>query len=314
MSFGLLATATIPQEVIVGSGPPPVASDRYIKGLTFLDTFDRADGPLGGTLPDSGSLGMEWDAFYAESGQSIQIVSNRIKVGSPGGAVVQISASYGDRTIMQVTYKMGTQALDTFGGYGLRRTAWPVGADQRYTSDWNNNANNFTLRQTDTGGSTNNGQAISIPDNSFFHNRLIVDGPEGSEVLAVYAEEVGSLDDRDDDLTLLQELTASRHPDFAGSGPIIRLTLFRSSEADYMFICGLDIEVTNLPSGFKARALGPITSRSAVVESAGTASMRVNSWALPITSIEILNGADVSQEVITPVDGVFGGDKYNFGG
>jgi cytoskeletal protein CcmA (bactofilin family) len=75
---------------------------------------------------------------------------------------------------------------------------------------------------------------------------------------------------------------------------------------DECFLCGRNIVVTGLPTGWKVQ----VDARTAVVESGGSVTIDVDTWALPATTIKVLDGADVEQGTLTPSGGIFGGDIY----
>lgn len=77
---------------------------------------------------------------------------------------------------------------------------------------------------------------------------------------------------------------------------------------DEFFVCGRNLVVTGLPAGWKVQVDG----RAAVVESGGSVTINIDTWALPATTLKILDDADVEQDSITPSGGIWGGDEYSF--
>jgi hypothetical protein len=83
-----------------------------------------------------------------------------------------------------------------------------------------------------------------------------------------------------------------------------------SSEHHYDDVCSYrsnSVTVTNLPSGWSARTGGVTASASA-----GTATIDAGGLSYPFTSVEVLDASAAVVQIITPSDGVWGGDAYRF--
>lgn len=78
------------------------------------------------------------------------------------------------------------------------------------------------------------------------------------------------------------------------------------SDFDEFFVCGVEITVTGIPTGWKIR----IDSRPAAVESGGSVTIDVTTWALPATTIRLFDVDDVEQATLSPASGIWGGDVY----
>jgi hypothetical protein len=88
----------------------------------------------------------------------------------------------------------------------------------------------------------------------------------------------------------------------------------RGHQVGHWFWCGRDVVVTGLPAGFSVELDGPVVTRAPVSPVAGVATVDVDTFALPITTVRVLNAASVIDAEITPADGVWGGDVYEYSG
>jgi hypothetical protein len=76
--------------------------------------------------------------------------------------------------------------------------------------------------------------------------------------------------------------------------------------ADVAFICGRNIQVNGLPTGWKVK----LDADSPVTESGGSVTFNVDARQLPVLVLKVLNVADVVQVQFTDVDDIWGGDIF----
>jgi hypothetical protein len=76
--------------------------------------------------------------------------------------------------------------------------------------------------------------------------------------------------------------------------------------ADAVFVCGRNIVINGLPSGWKVR----LNTDAPVTESGGSVTYNVDDYQLPVATLKILNAADITQATFNEASGIWGGDVY----
>jgi hypothetical protein len=261
---------------------------RTTDGLVFRDDFNRAD---------SATVGNGWTEITPANAE---ILSNQLKF-SGACNVHRNTPAMPDDLIIQANVNLnGTQV-------NVITARWDIGAIDLYNLEIH--TGNWNLRKYIAG--------VIILDDSFsqtlsaawYGHRMVleVDGSDLLLRLLATAALAGSTD-LNDDFVLKASLTDVSP--ISNGAPSNSYQIGQSGSGsgimDEFILCGRNIGVTGLPTGWKVQ----IDSRTAVVESGGSVDINVDTWALPATTIKVLDGADVEQGTLTPSGGIFGGDIY----
>lgn len=267
-------------------------------GLIFRDQFDRADDP---------SVGNGWTEIGATG--LLSLTDNQLKKTSGNGAGVRQSSSLtpSQDVIIQTNFRAGS---DRHGSFLLAKSDVITSINDAYVfradDDGFGSDTVWTIRRVKGGTQTilasqNNNPAIG--NGAVYGHRGIVAGTTLKQLHSSITE----LDDIVTDFSLVQSVVDGNPPvnfgDFIGASIAVSV-----GNADEFFICGRNITVTGMPTGWKVQ----VDARAAVVESGGTAVVDVDTWALPLTEIKILDDNDVERNSDTPVGGLWGGATYTF--
>ena len=290
MTIGLLTSIYRPRSAGTGS------LSRYILGLLERDQFNRAD---------NSSVGNNWDDSL---GAPFEILNNQLRAASGFPIINRHEISMPTDWIMQCN--MQAQLLTEFQAVYISESNFLTfevsDTNNRVRMRYKENNNTVTREDTSMG---------AIADRDPFTVRLIrTSGSQASEETDIYWSRIGSLQD------LTQSLAHGGNIDVSAEGSInslnqdapIRYLTDGINDADEYILCGRVIQVTGLNSGFKARFIDATTTGSLSVESSGTASLRVQGESLPMSRIEVTDGADVLVASFEVSGGIWGGDRYDF--
>ena len=114
----------------------------------------------------------------------------------------------------------------------------------------------------------------------------------------------------DNDLTLVLEHSSSATIS-ATTESYIELAPQAPNRLDQFFVCGRNVLITGLTGFHQARILGPAATQSFVTQINGTASIDVDTYAMPMTTLEIADRHENTLALITPAKGIWGGDEYS---
>lgn len=277
-----------------------VSFSRTTEGLIFRDQFDRSDDP---------NVGNGWSKVG--SGASlVSLTDMQIEkdAGDIGGIRQDVGGSVasGD-LICQVNFRPGSDRhgielnlkLDLLvgfnNGYFFQADDAGFGSPTKWEIISRKASSDSTL--ISTSGSPSFGQG------NIFAIRASI---EGANCRLLYAD-ITSLTQLDTDFTAKADLTDPDPP--TSTGDIVGARIRNSvGDLDEFFVCGKYVSVSGLPTGWKVQ----VDSRTAVEESGGSVSIDVDTWALPATTIKILDDGDVEQETLTPGTGIWGGDAYAY--
>jgi hypothetical protein len=284
---------------LLGGGAPWFTIERGTSGLVLYDPFTRGD---------SATLGNGWTDY--ESGGTSAISSNACAMSAglfQVGGGSRSSPTLPDDWLVQHT-------VDATGGSGdYTGTLWTRwdGVSQHTTGDgyffqWNANSGNIFLKECNAGTISQHATVAWTDPASGFSTFRFVGEVDGSNLkLRGYAAEASSLTDLSGDLTLKMSATdtstikTDTNYGFSCSNA--------QGTSDNYIACGRNITVTGLLSGYKIQ----VDSRTAVAEVGGTVTIDVDTWALPATTIRVLNSAGkAASDDLTPSGGIYGGDIY----
>lgn len=269
---------------------------RDTVGLVFFDDFNRSNRNLDG---DNG-----WEE---ESAGVYDIVGNIVE-GRGGSGGHEMGQPLGDQDEIIVQFNSESQSQQTRGHIFCLAPTVDIGGSGAY---WVNVKGGNGYRIAIAGGGVIGSGGTAPGNGTPATLRLVVDKSVSPVELRCYAVKgITNLQDLSNDLTLQASATDAGTPpsgsyfgiyDGDGSNTV-------DTDFDEFFVCGRNIAVTGLPSGWKVQ----VDSRAAVVESGGSVEIDVDAWALPATTIKILDDSDVEQDSLTPSGGIWGGDEYSF--
>ncbi|MFP3947145.1 MAG: hypothetical protein ACLFWG_00310 [Longimicrobiales bacterium] len=271
---------------------------RTTEGLFFREQFTAADQQLDGyngwEESDPGSYQIASNVVEARwAVDGARQAYNNLGLGERD-VIVQVNAVRNSEEVL-VTLRAGATSLDphdTTGAYGLS-----VKAGEGYRI-----FKGGTGELLGSGGS-----APGIGVNAGI--RLIVK-EEGSDhrVRVFVAEGITDLQTLDVDPTFVLSVLDTDAPDLqdwyglqVGDG-----SNAGDSDFDEFFVCGREIVVTGLETGEKIQ----VDERTPVEESGGEVRIDPEGWALPATTVKVLDPDDNEVASLTPGDGVWGGDEY----
>lgn len=258
---------------------------RTTDGLVLRDNFNRAN---------NAAVGNGWEeSIPADS----EILSNAVFI-SPRSTIQRETPVQPDDLIIQINFT-GSQQVSL----AARRD---VVANDYYSLDLGSTT--WRLHKT-VGGSFPITAEFTESINGLHGIRLVLE-EDGADVLVSFytAIDIASLVALDDDFTLrVSFVDTSPLPNDAGVEYFFSKAINSGAATfDEFILCGRNIVVSGLPTGWKIK----VDARTAVVESSGSVTINVDTWALPATTIKVLNGADVEQATLTPSGGIFGGDIF----
>lgn len=270
-------------------------------GPLFRDQFNR---------PDSNTVGGGWTEVESTAGGN-QILSNALRqLAAENPRVVQEAlASHPADFIVQVTTKPGS--LNTYQILA-RGFDWVAQGPDRstYASAPSESLDVARLFRVDHGVSSLLGSvSVTQVAGEFWQDRM-VGIVEGANVrLKNYLTKVSSLTDLTATPVLrLNVLDTAVPSNLADEVAMLQGGGTTVADRDEFFLCGLDVFVIGLPSGFSARVDGG----TPVVESGGTAAIRLDTLPLPFTLIEVLDTSATVVAADTPVGGGWGDETYTF--
>ena len=278
-----------------GGGGGGNTLSRTTSGLVFRDQFNRSNRVLNG---DNG-----WEESNAGT---YDIVSN-VVVGDSGGANggEGVGNSLGDQGSVIVQANHRSDSEQTKGRLVANADApagWPTG--------WSINAKSgsgYRIGEHDGTGTIGSGGSAPADGTEFVY-RLVIDKTVSPIEIRAYRDEtLANLQDLSKDPSLVASATTTDDQtgtyyglyDGDGSNAV-------NGDWDEFFVCGRNIVVSGIPTGWKIQ----VDSRTAVVESGGSVEIDVDAWALPATTIKLLDASDVEQDSLTPSGGIWGGDVY----
>lgn len=273
-----------------------VSISRVTSGLVFRDDFDRGDGS---------TIGNGWSE-QEDSSATLQIVSQQVKSTSGAGALKAIyrtSPALPDDVIIQCN--MSTDNNGQQVGPFIRGTTPTNYVGYNLTQHIYDTGNNFLYLKE---GTTTQAYWVDTTYNrgDWVGVRLVGELSGSSYLLRGYSGLLSGSTDLGVDLPQRVSWadTTSVFTDTTW-GIIINRGV---SYADTFFVCGRNVTVTNVPSGYKVQ----VDSRTAVVSDGSDVVVDVDGWALPCTTIKVLDATDTELASLTPSGGIYGGDVYDF--
>jgi hypothetical protein len=281
--------------------PSAPEMSRSFSGLLLADDFNR---------PDSASLGNGWTDH--ESGGTVVISSN---MATASAGLFQTAG--GQRStpptssdwIMQhnVNFEGGNgdyvgSLMSNWNGINIHSTG------DGYQFQWNANSQQIFIKEWNTGiGSQKDSGVWTDPGSGWSTFRLVGETSASHLLLRAYVISASNSEDQSNDFGTAKMNTDLASPKTAANYGWVSSNAI--SVTDVYFICGRNISVSGLPSGWKVR----IDSRASVTEDgAGNVEINVDEWALPATTLYVLDASDAEQDSITPASGIYGGDTYVF--
>lgn len=267
-------------------------------GLVFRDQFDRAD---------SNTLGNSWEESESAasdlsiSGNQVRgaAVGNSYGAGRPAG---EIGAT--DPTLVQVNVRGQSGSL-----FLLRARANDIiGTDgYRFFADFRDGQEDWILNKLVGGSSTT--LCLSTVDPPLANQWRGVRGMvKGTNVKLLSTGVLANGQDLSEDFVSRCDETDDPAIEGFDRTTFERLDAVDAIDLDEFIVCGVEIVVSGLPTGWKAQVDG----RAAVTEVGGVATLDPTTWALPAGTIRVLDDGDVEQVMLTPAAGIWGGDVYEF--
>jgi len=303
--LGLLG-ATRNQTRLVPRPPPSVI--KQVEGLIFWDDFNKSNQPLDGTTPLVGGGNWEHATSLWPSNEPY-IVSNEATASANSEAFLSASATQTDyiaqmgRNYSALGWNWRTNYQDD-PTVNVNQIRIEISSAIPRLNVRRNGATTIQINGTSIGG---------VPET--LHRLVVQDlgAPSISASHLVIVNPTGGRAAMDLDFT-----SPSQVLNGSGNGPDPRVggRMFwgDGSKADNVFICGRNISVVGLDTGYKMRLMGgAAVTRSVVVESGGTASLNVDSLALPMDRLEVLDGSDIIVASFDSASYIWGGDEFKFG-
>jgi hypothetical protein len=172
---------------------------------------------------------------------------------------------------------------------------------------WNATADIYTLRVAGNGKNF----AQTIPNLSRANFRMVVEDSGSFTLTRLYHffNAALSMSDATNDVTLVGEHSGAIVS--ATTQSAIGLSEKLENLQDTFFICGRNVTVTGLSGSHQARIVGPDNTQEYVTQVNGTASINVDTYAIPMTTLEIADRCGNTLATITPAKGLWGGDEYS---
>lgn len=296
--MGAVAAAGIGEAEEPGNGGGDPEITRTTEGFVFRDQFDAADQTLDGYNSweegDPGSYDIVSNIVEARWASNGRRRAMRDMGSDHGSVIVQHNAVRNSDAYLTVIRLNATSLTSLATSYQI---------NVKDGSDWR-------IVKSGTGVIATGG---SVPGTGTIVGvRFVLETTNGGDDADLRAYQSGTLDDLQDlteDFSLQVSVSDTDRPTGTyygfehGDG-----SSAADADADEFFICGRNIKVTGLPTGWKVQ----VDSRAAVEESGGEVEIDVDEWALPATTVKVLDDEDAEQASITPGSGVWGGDEYSF--
>lgn len=285
--------------------------EQSSSGLVLRDQFNR---------PDSNTVGNGWVEQEIGVPTEIRILNNAISQRGPSATwffqtlpthptdfIVQTNREVGAQNSQDVLY---TRASTFSTGSGAAQNFYRLDTRLNVTNEFRIFRGKFPLA-TPIIGSADVPQA----NGEFWQSRLVIAATGSDLRLKAYSTELASLTQ----LTAtpvkridIIELSASIPP--FGNQIAMGEVGSTSINKDEFFLCGRNVIVNNMPTGFKAR-VNSFATESIAVESASVAIVDIDGLPLPWESLDILDASNEFVVSIFPVSASlpngFGGDVYN---
>lgn len=291
----------------IGFGGKPDVTytiSRDTAGLLYEDQFGSLDGDwLNGNGSGSAVISVSGGVLTCDGNCCAYRV---VSTPSDGDQIVQANLKgnfpgvfgYGDNDNEEKDLLAAQQG--GISGYGCRHR---------------DNLNRFEGMQSWlTGNTIVKAGGVDPTNNTFQTNRVVIEhvSATNKKVRFYYATSLADSEDRSNDVTQFgTELddTEFNNGKAFGDAPKHVGIWFNDSgqQADQFFVCGRNIVVTGLANGHKIQ----VDARAAVEESGGTVTIDVDTWALPATTIKLLDAGDNELATLTPDGGIWGGDEYS---
>jgi hypothetical protein len=271
-------------------------------GLIFREQFNRAN---------SETVGNGW----TETNGWHEIATNQLKHHTNG----QINTSYQSKTHDLIDYCVQVNQYKGAPGTGWQGSATRIPDDDTFSSGgWGAAA--YAIWQTD------NGANIKLHDGTDFRITHAGYAKEqwntlrglytisGSDLILELLTAVNVTNGQTLDVDVVSRGTYTHTSPLTGT-PNNQIALLSDEVGDewdeYMLFKGGAIVITGVPTGYKIQ----IDSRTAVTESGGTVTIPSSTWktwAMPCTSIKLLDGGDVQiGDTLTPAAGIWGGHAFS---
>ena len=269
----------------IPAGPPgPLPGNTLVElasGLLFQDTFNRSDRDLDGDNGwiSTGGAGV-W-RILSNVGQKHAPGANNFLIRTVGLSKSQdiiaefIQVTPTDRDSMMVRWKQADPTSDTW-----YRAEFKLGTIQLFESIDGVESSLASV-----------GVALVAP----FRARMILRDAGANTVIKVYTD--GTLQITSTDTTGQQGDAYDQFGFRLQDNP---------NSFDDAFVCGVDVICANMLAGYKIQ----LDAGPKFVESGGIAVADVDALALPWTTINLLDGADVVKDSISPVGGGWGGHQF----
>lgn len=304
----------------------PTVDPRYIYrpgeegifgGQIRHDTFPLPDLPTALTISDDGLIFR--DQFNASNQQldgyngwsesdpgSFDIVSNVVEAVWAASDDRYVTQNLGDQGTCMIQVNFVRNAGQLGMNLMLNRVSAATAGSEYQLNMKSGEAYRIAKR-----GSGVLGSGGSVPGTgTIVTARLVLDiSPAPKELRAYSAEGISNLQELTNDLTLRASATdaAARATDSHYGMQVSDGTSQADTDLDEFFICGRIIKVTGLGTGQKIQ----IDSRAKVTESGGVVTIDPETWALPATTIKLLDPDDTVVDSKTPAGGIWGGLQAN---
>ncbi len=299
MTLGLLTSIVRPiggaQDLLIGT------MSLIEDGNFFFDEFSRGNAQ---------NIGNSWTEHIV--GFNIADFLLETKNNQAGAASHTHSLStHDDNLIVQGTFQMREGPSNDVGGLRARVTG---ALENKWVMlQWNNLFNQYQM-SFKTSGAPGNIKTFSqsMDDGDLTTLRLVVeDSGSFTYGRAYHFFNPASMSALDNDLIFLFEHSAT-----LGDIPATTESYFKQSakdpnKLDNTIVAGRNVLITGLSGGHQARILGPAATQSFVTQIDGTASIDIDTYALPMTTLEIADGAGSTLALVTPAKGLWGGDEYS---
>ena len=269
----------------IPAGPPgPAAGDTLVElvnGLLFRDQFTRSDRDLDGDNGwlSTGGAGV-WDILSNVARKSASGANNLLHRTVAASALQDIIAEFTniaptDRDSMMVRWDRFDPTSDTW-----------------YRVEFKDNS--ITLFEN-IDGSESSLASVGVALVNPYRCRIIIKDAGPNTVITVFTDATLQITNTD--------VTGQQDAGYVGFG--FRLQ-DNPNSFDDVFECGVDVVCSNMLAGYKIQLDGG----TKFVESGGIAVADVDALPLPWTKIDLLDGADVVKDSITPVGGGWGGHQF----
>lgn len=274
----------------------PFLFARTTSGLVFEDDFDRAN---------SATVGNGWVEY--EPVDPLSIAGNLLAVGGGSSDPSKIERSSPTPPVSLIIQAV-VRSQDGSGIIGVyaRSDLDDNGAESEYRFyvDRPNNGISLVERNEGVNGSTDLNTNTN-PSSNWKALRMVIQDGATTTVDGYMSE---TLDDENDTSFTINTESVQIVDTTPVSNGLTGYGILGAwnAQANNFLVCGRNVVVNDLPTGWKAR----IDGGASVTEAGGTATVNVDTVSLPATTLEILDDQNRVRQTASPVGGIFGGDIF----